>query len=702
MFLLFVFFFRFVALGNNAIESKMLNESNWIVASKSNYNELVEKSMMTVMKILELRYVEDGRPKNRSPLESVIYSQPKYVIPVVTAYMSNMFNRDLPVLACGLLQLFALEFQMSMLACLDMEPAQIRSNFLDRLENELELEELKAAIIQFVEACINKQLGLTEAFFKTNNEDRTEKKAKRDQTEGILAYMALYLKSVKAHPRETIDNKLLQRVMSLFHSLWKNNMQSLVEPLLDDKNFWTSIMQPLFVDINPNSTIYSQCFNMLGLELYRIHDPKTIPESLRETLKRLLSKPVFITWVKEILIVKTDGYSAPDEWLSRIQCFKDLLVIVLRRKSRHGIQVNDDCLTYLANKCLERLVQMSSDISDLRPFIILSELYQTLLLSFDHKYTTTVTEDRVYLGHVTQLLNSLSMTYGEIHNRAKDSILAIALKTINLFSKELVDGSDVTLSFAQSISEIIAVEITATENALKAAKKAATPDGSQPTEFKRLSFVLCFNIFKTYLNNIEDQKCIPQFKAYITSNCVLSRLLSCLHLSLSMHSARRLSYEMLDLLVTLARGPFSNNLLNCDIDYYLWLNLLPPKELLQDTYLITQTSSSAKPLKYINTVTWQPQDWWPIYTKGVQLVTNMLQKHGHLFVKNAVKFVGVHEEYLMDSILLAKYSLDDTAMQLIKSATELVCDLIQYEKFWRLDHMQSMVNLMVIESKTSL
>lgn len=660
--------------------------------------------MVILMRILRLRYKNDERPAKRSPLETVIYSQPKHVIPVVTGYMSNIFNRCLPVLSCRLLQRFALDFQMSMLACLDMEPAQIRSTFLDRLENELERDDLKEAVIEFVEACINKQLGLTEAFFKTNNEDRDAKKDK-DATEGILAYMLLYLNAVKENPSAAIESKLLRCIMSLFHSLWKNNMQSLVETLLSDKDFWGSIMNPLFSDINPTSSIYSQLFNMLGLELYRIISPKDCQENLKKTLNRFLNKTMFSGWVDEILHVPhamDDDDAQSPNWLCRLQSFKDLFVIILRRKSRHGIEIPADSVAYFADQCLIRLVELTSRSDDMRPFIVLSELYLSLLLSFKHKYTNTLTEDRRFLAQVTKLVNGLSVSYGEIHVRAKESILAIAFKTIDLFASKITEDTDISFNFMRSVIEIIANEITATENVLQAEKKAIAVEGSaaalsagQPNEYKNLPFILSFNVLKSILSNFSNDTNITNFESHLTSNCIFNRILSCLNVSLPWHRARRLSCEMLDLLITLASGTFSLNLLHCDIGDYLWLKLLPPKELLQSSYVVTPTATSAKPIKYANTVVWQPQEWWPIYGRGIRLVTNLLQQHGYLFVKEAIIFVGVHEEFLMDSILLAKHALDGAALQLIKNAIELVCELIRYEKHWRLEHPQSMINLMV-------
>lgn len=89
---------------------------------------------------------------------------------------------------------------MSLLACLDMESDQIRQMFLERLRDETESEDLKTAILEFVAACVERQPGLTEAFFKVHHPQKDSKafykSEKHDVAEGILSYMAEYLSVV--------------------------------------------------------------------------------------------------------------------------------------------------------------------------------------------------------------------------------------------------------------------------------------------------------------------------------------------------------------------------------------------------------------------------------------------------------------------------------------------------------------------------
>jgi nuclear pore complex protein Nup188 len=72
----------------------------------------------------------------------------------------------------------------------------------------------------------------------------------------------------------------------------------------------------------------------------------------------------------------------------------------------------------------------------------------------------------------------------------------------------------------------------------------------------------------------------------------------------------------------------------------------------------------------------------------------MLEKHKYQFLKDAIFFIGVHEEYLMDSLLLAKQALDKNAIILIQKTLELICEISQYGREWRMEHGQSVMNLM--------
>lgn len=680
----------------------MQNETNWMTTERTSFNLLVQLSMTILMYILRLRYRLNEKPGAMSPLENVIYAQPKHIIPVVTGYMRNIFNRRLPILSCRLLRRFAIEFQMSLFACLDMVPSQIRTTFLERLDNPLECDELKIGVLEFVEACIEKQPGMTEAFFKINYSDRKAVVAggasgNKDIGEGVLTYMEDYLNVIGQDANIVVDNSideisLLTQIMSLFHSLWKNNMQQLVENLLSKEDFWPSILNPLFGNIKPQIRVYSQLFNMIGLELYRIAEPKHLDGNLKKTLDRFLKPNLFVNWVDNVLDIPNEMDIVTDDtpdWLCRLQSFKDLFVIIMRRKDRHSIEVPRESLQYFAEQCLKRLTERLNYIDDMRPFIILAELYLSLLFSYKHTLNASVLDDATVLPSINLLLNQLAISYREMHIRAKESILAITFRSIDLFAATLSENPDIKMSFVESVIQILCFELMETETELKA--KLKTSGGKVQSDKRSLSFVLSLNIFKVILKDFNDNANIHRIERLLQAERVFNRILSCLHVTLPLHCARKLSSEMLDILIAFANSRFSIQLLYSELDYYLWMKLLPPKELTQASYAVPVTPTNPTS----NPITWQSHEWWPIYSLGIQLVHNLLQRHGHLFTKEAIAFAGVHEEFLMDSMLLSKHALNETPIRLIKNALEFVSELIPYEKQWRLEHQQSMINLMV-------
>lgn len=676
-------------MGNDFLNTCMQNESNWLTASFAGFHSLIQQTMKILMKILKLKSEvfneADISPSNNlTPLETLIYTQPKQrdtlrIIPSVTNYMNNTFNSRLPVLACRLLCAFAIEFRMSLLACLDLEPYQIRLTFLMRLCNDMESDNLKMAVIEFVEACINTQPGLTEVFFKVvyKRENRFLPKIPKtkDIAEGIQEYMQECLEAVRADPN-VIVSPLLGRIMSLFHALWKNGMQSLVQNLVDREEFWPSLLSPLYTNrIVLDIQTYSQLFNIVGVELFRCSPTDSVDDRFRKSIEKFFQPPTFESWIDAILALPynqmderscTTAAETP-EWLSRLQSFKDMMVIVIR-KPWHRIAVPDKCHTYFADRCLATLVERAENTDDLRPFIVLSELYLVLLLKCN---TKTMDENCQRRKQITTLLNTLSGSYREIHVRAKESILTVAFRSIDFAASELQDNDDaVSSDFIRSVCEILCHEISLAEAQF----------GESTNDTPHLPFLLSVNLLKKLIT--KSNRNASYF--HLISNKIYHRVLGCLNVTLPMYEWRKVSLELLQLLIVLAESDCSAELLHCDIGHYLWLKLLPPRDLLRGIYA-TQTV----PVK------WQTNDWWPIYEHGLRFVTIMLQRHKFFVLKETLLFVGVHEEYLMDSILLAKTTMNADAMALIRTALEFAAELLVYEKQWRLDHVQSMMTLMV-------
>ena len=73
----------------------------------------------------------------------------------------------------------------------------------------------------------------------------------------------------------------------------------------------------------------------------------------------------------------------------------------------------------------------------------------------------------------------------------------------------------------------------------------------------------------------------------------------------------------------------------------------------------------------------------------------LLKQHKHLFCKDSIFFVGIHEEFLMDCLLLAKQTFEPNAVMLIKMTLEFLVELVKYNNEWKMENSQSLQNVMV-------
>uniref|UniRef100_A0A1B0GBY2 Nucleoporin NUP188 n=1 Tax=Glossina morsitans morsitans TaxID=37546 RepID=A0A1B0GBY2_GLOMM len=688
---------RFVAMGNAYLQHTMEMEANWMLQQSHGLVLLVRLAIRILMQVLRLKS-SVCETNGLTPLEVMVYTQPKQrdtlrIIPVVTSYMNNIFDRRLPILSCRLLKRIALEFDMSLLACLDMEPDQIRLTFLQKLPDELESDSLKAAILELVEACIEKQPGVTEAFFKVNYQQEKRIFGKEGDTEiadSIVTYIQDYLDAVGKDP-EIVEQLLPTKIMNLFHTLWKQNMQLLIDVLINKPNFWENLCRPLFSDLKVNVRVYTQLLNILSIEIFST--PLRASGSFKNILVKFFEINQFKKWLDFVFILPKEPFTGDNgslneslpEWLCRLRAFKSFMLIVLKKQPQF-VEVPTEQFKILAEKCLPILVERSEYVEDLRPLVLLFELHLFSVTTLKHSCTESSEEDQKMLQQFNQLLSNICSCYMDLGNRAKDACLSLTIKCADLFAEILTQDSTISLSFLQSVVNIICQELRNLENCVsdeRYCKEAARKD--MRNGFSTTSSILCLNLLKTVATIFHNDG-VSNWVLPFLSNKLFQRLLACTSSIVQVHKNQKLTVELLDVLLMFAKGNCSAEFLHCDVGEYLWLKLLPPKELIQTTFTCSLSPDQAE--------VWSVHKWWPIYARGIELVTLLLQKHSHYFLKEVLQFVGIHEEYLVDSLLLGNQSLEPIAMDLIKCAITLVATLVKFEKQWRLEHSQSLFSLM--------
>nr|NP_001246283.1 nucleoporin 188kDa, isoform C [Drosophila melanogaster]A0A0B4K859.1 RecName: Full=Nucleoporin Nup188; AltName: Full=Nucleoporin 188kDa [Drosophila melanogaster]AFH08037.1 nucleoporin 188kDa, isoform C [Drosophila melanogaster] len=691
---------RFVGVGNAYVQYTMELETNWMQQQPHGLMMLVRLSMRILMQLLRLKEEVYGNSETLSPLEALIYTQPKQrdtlrIIPTVCSYMSNIFDRWLPILSCRLLKRIALQFNMSLLACLDMEADQIRLTFMQKLPDELESDSIKIAILELVDACIAKQPGVTEAFFKVNYalDKRSRSFFSKDCVpnigESIVTYMRDFLDALQVDPL-TIQQALPAKIMTIFHSMWKHNLQMLVDDLVKDKQFWKKLCSPLFSELQPNLRIYTQLLNIISIEVYTGNGNNA---ALLDVMNKFFEQKNFGPWLNYVFnmpkVPAVKNLSSSDhlpDWICCLQAFKDLIVILLKKQPKF-VTIPESQFKLMAQKCLVVLVDRSNYLEDMRPFIILAELYVFILLEFKHAYTDSLEEEQTLMDLLLQLMNRICACYEDQHVRAKEACLAIVTKCTHLYTDLLIRDSSIALRFLNSVVGIICSELQHMENSVSLEKSQGLNNSdSSDSKTSTNSLILCLNLLKAVATIFHNDG-PGNWDLPFVSVRLFQRLVRCVSRTLPLFSKQVLSVQLLDVLIVFAKGHCSVEFLHCDVGEYLWLKLLPPRELLQSKHEFTKTTAA-------DAEGWTVEQWWPVYARGIELVTIIYEKHKKCFLEDAFQFVGIHAVFLEDALLLSKQSLEPSAMYLIKAAVNLVASLTEHHKEWKQDSDLSLANLM--------
>ncbi|XP_063548874.1 nucleoporin Nup188 [Cydia strobilella] len=667
---------KIVSIGNSQLERMMHGETNWTSGECTQHVTTVQRCVAIIMFALRLKSTVTSASEV-TPLEHLVFAQNTQkgalrVVPRVASYINHAFNKSLPVLAFRLLKKFAHGFQMSLFAALDMTAHQVRVMFLDRLSDKHETTELKVAILEFVTTCIANQPGLTEAFFNISHEkmDTTGKddkvQIKQDESvEGVLSYMADYLGTVKADPK-LLDSPLLSCIMGLFHALWKNNMQILIKKLRENPKFWEHMTSPLFSEIQPGLNTYAQIFNVLGIELFVSREKyesgfKDMLEKFFDTSNNYLD-----TWIGYIFSFKcrTEGEQMVDRvpvWLGLLTSWKDFTTIFCKclpfsLNIAHKAKMVAPCMTALLNEL--------DELKDGRLVVILAELYVIMLANWKED---CFENRKASAKQIDNLLTNTAIVYECLHPRAVRAILSIGTVAISTLDYEIKGNSDIAQSVIRSVTNINSLELEKLFNDMKEESAPKLKEKSEEIPTVVLSLAMLEQCLELYDNMSVG---LPQwFQSTRFINKLLCCLQNCLHNRRHYHTC----LAALRCLTAYARGPFANELLMSDVDQFLWLKLLPPK---------------------FENGSWKPEEWWRVYGHSLDFISMMVMKHGQFFAGDAITFVGVHLEHLVEAVLLPRQFVNLDALNLCASSLNLVVQLVKYESRWRIENINSMMAIM--------
>lgn len=694
---------RICATGEAELKVQMLKQTSWLKGAGVELVDLVRLALSILIRALKLKdSVKTGT--DLSPTEQLIYASPNaknslQVVPNVAYYVYHCFNPHVPILAVKVLTRIALEVPMTLRACLAMDGDVIREAFVAKLDSPHQSMQLKVAILELITACINTQPGATEAFFNIHHPEESKRlfskdKAPNEEPSGCLTYACKLLARAKDEPT-LVRSMLYGAVVELLHALWMHHQKILLSFLREKENFWADLCAPLFLPPNYKVRGYAQVLNILSSEMYAFGTG--VHKQLMEQLQKLFSdkNTYLVTWSKfithSLCIEKRSGEKICDaqrtsddsakplyedevkERLALMTAWKDLLLVTLGELSnvqelvlskQQQAALASHVLTALEQEAAHNLAPSTKQKSRSGAITMLAEL----LLILQAKWKGACFGDpEVATAQLQTIMLKFSYDYHGFPSRTRIALLSSSIYSVQLLQSS-ISNNDVAMDI------LVKATITMVAHELQVVSISKGNENERPSKFSvTLLQVLCEAISEASPGPWTELLC----QSKIASRVIVS-LSEVLCTQTNLEFARSALY----LLLSLAGSERNIALLNLNfIQDHLWLQLTPTEK----------PQPTNQPFQ--SPVSWVSSSWSPVFCVGVEFVCSLLKHHGVRALETAVNFCAVQESALLDCLLLARHTLDETALSLSEAALSLLVVLVQHSNQWRLQAFRTFSNL---------
>ncbi|GAB1597640.1 nucleoporin NUP188 homolog [Argonauta hians] len=695
---------KVISIGLDAFNDSS-SEHNWSVESKDNHLiDLIQMSFSVLNRLLLLKPPDlPVSPVERALSLPAASQQEQHIVLTVAQYIFHQHSPKLPTMAILLLKRLAVVSPMSILAILGNDAEPIRNKMLSRLAALTEDLQLKVAILELLSVCVVTQPGLIELFLNLKLE-KPDNEGKKELALGNSSCLNSVMNLIVVEKQKTYKcpPNLLCACIEFLHALWAGMRETAMSVLRTKENFWVSVCTPLKGDIGDDNEgkeeaqmyrfadikTVAYVFLILAQESYTVPRAKLddnfkmemtelskgnrirywstfVKNSLKEIAKQkdldayltydgvkdgstLLLLKSWKNWLITVAKLKIPGLNLTDELKSQI--LSDLL-------SSIQYLVNDDLSQYKVKlACITSATYftvMSSWVSSMNPWReSLEKLQLTLDTSFSNKEFLIPPVQIGLVASMTTLLQFQSQQKANIPEQTLVSLLKIVCSMLlecvrNLFPHQSKDNT-----------------IGEEDQMLALTQK-------QDTKLKLLMTSVL--LLQEIIQNLRDSNL---WISVLHNHLLISTLLATVEVWIKSKQGLQFVDASLTLLLTLSKTEQGANILmSTGLANHLCLSIsslysvedLPQKLL---------TSGRDRNLS-------EEQNWENILCHCIDLYASMLMTLKYSFLKEALDFVGVHQDRFLQSLEFARINLTEPALKEAMATCGFIYQLSFYSREWK-------------------
>ncbi|XP_017771511.1 PREDICTED: nucleoporin NUP188 homolog isoform X2 [Nicrophorus vespilloides] len=567
-------------------------------------------------------------------------------IKVIVDYIIHKYDTILPKLACRLLKTIAIDSTIPILSSLEIDNHQVQCMFLERLRDRLEDDDMKVALLDMITTCTKSQNGMTVAFFNLSSRRKSYcSKPIAQSGESVSHYLGDYLKNIKISP-EYLKSPIQAAMLKLFHALWVEKKTLLIKDLIAKDTFWEIILAPLMQDYNLANETYSMILDILAIELSKTEiDPK-----LEVFLKGVFAneKGFLQNFPKYLMQCLKNDCRNPDN-VNLLLSWKKFIIFLVRG---HDDILDNKPKQIIADNTLKGFINYIDNPEEIKYVKEWADLYLYLLTKWGDK---TPTDDECFKLKCI-LFSHISNIYDYLNKKARESVVSIALRTVDLHAKAFEETSTDVLNFMKSVGTIIEKEY---DTFMKNRKK------SQVLYIDYISWTILISL----CNRVVQKEC---FQTWFFYTQIFNKVFNTLGFLMSNIETMPLVKTLTIFLTKCVKSPLSYEFLYVNFQTFFDSIKLP-----QQFYNFSlETLKEGNPLHL--------EEFWITFTSLINMNLSLIDKFGFFMFYPILEFMNMHYTEIVTIIKLPQYTVNNCALKLVSNTLKLCNSLFKWKRKWRM------------------
>uniref|UniRef100_A0A672HS40 Nucleoporin NUP188 n=1 Tax=Salarias fasciatus TaxID=181472 RepID=A0A672HS40_SALFA len=598
-----------------------------------------------------------------SPLEQALTQHGGHgsnLIAVLAKYIYHKHDPALPRLAIQLLKRLATVAPMSVYACLGSDAAAIRDAFLTRLQSKTEDMRIKVMILEFLTVAVETQPGLIELFLNLEVKDGSEGSKEFLLGEWSCLHVVLDLIDSKQQGKYWCPPLLHRAALAFLLALWQDRRDSAISVLRAKERFWENLTTPLFGTLTPPSDTTEPCvletcafvMKIIGLEIYYVVSG-SLEQSLKDGLQKFSNARRYEYWsqyvkalVCHVAAMEEEGVCYFAETQMLISAWRMLLILATGHSE--VMQLTDDSTKLKLFMDVLDGTQAALTTPTSVPCLRLGSMMATLLLILLKQWRRSAPD---ILSPLSLILESVLQADQQLMERTKAKVFSALISVLQIQGlngeEDISQLPQLLLSVCETVKDEALALIDSTRHMSQAGDAAEDEDSMEtdsprgPQKDQRDGVcVLALHLAKELCRTDEDGE---HWVLVMRKVPVLPSVLSAMELSLRSKNNLYFTEAALHLLLTLARTPQgAAAVAGAGVIQTICLPLLSVYEVSSNGASQVRDSFSRKA---------QDSACWPgVYRLCMSLMESLLKTLRYNFVNEALDFVGVHQERILQCL----------------------------------------------------